>query len=521
MGADTAAFSLKINLPKKIYTPGETINGTFYFDFKEGEKKINLRIPKVIIYLLTVESTHQHPEKLKTILASTTLSIPELLEVNNNPNIQFPFQIQIPTCANPSFEWLRANDNMYANYRNYLSIVIPELKTESANFIVIKKISTPLNSSLDLVEHIHKSGFFSNDDITLNVKYDKNSYPLKSKIPFTFSADFSQSKFNIKSMEFTLKRKIKLFEENDILEEIIDELQQKSVQGNMTKNQTENFVANLSDSQEIYKKYYTDKLSKIRGINPSEIINFIPNIKTTLFECEYYIKVKAITDSLLFSSLNPPSMYVPLDVFQSDNYNEDLNNSFSLLDLQPPPLEQSQIQTPQLESSIQIPFMQPFIQNFSIQNYQIDNSSIIENPPIENSFIIENSSIQNHQIENSSIQNHQIENSIIINNPSIQNSEIDDFYMKAQIQNPIIKKSNTFTIKNSLIQQSNMKPIQKKFSQSISEEQFNKQQNLGELDMIKEEKIKKPFVTPNSAKDDDDQSSVKDNKNNNISYSSF
>ena len=38
MGADTAAFSLKINLPKKIYTPGETINGTFYFDFKEGEK---------------------------------------------------------------------------------------------------------------------------------------------------------------------------------------------------------------------------------------------------------------------------------------------------------------------------------------------------------------------------------------------------------------------------------------------------------------------------------------------------
>ena len=461
MGATDSAFTLKINLQKTSFIPGEIINGSFNFDFKDEEKKLNFQNNKVTISILSLESTHKHSKKLEYILTAETLSIPQLFEINENPNIKIPFQIKIPINANPSFEWYRSNDNKYAYLRNFLKIEIPEIKTEKSIFIIIKKISTPLNSSLDLIEHSHRKRFFSFDDITLNVKYNTNSFPLKSIIPFTFIADFSQSKYNIKAMQYTLKRKIKFFEKDNILEEVIDELQQKRIQGNMTKEQTENFVAYLCDSKEIYKNYYKDKSINI-DLKPNEIINLMPNIKANLFECEYYIKVKAITDKFLFSSINPPSMYVPLDVFQPYDNDEYLNIRRQTLNLQP---SLQQLQQPILDLPNQQSFLQP-----------------------------------------------------IMRKSTMENSSMQQSYMQLQLKNSSLQKSNIFRVQN--------KPIKKQEVKiNENEGLLNKIQEQNELDMSYKKEFMKPLVTPASALDNAPppiQDNNKNNKNNkNIPYQSF
>ena len=219
-----------------------------------------------------------------------------------------PFQTQIPINSKPSFEFFRAK--MYSSLRTFLKIEIPKIKAEGEIFIIIKKLPNLLNTPLDLVNHTKKKGLFSLDNIVLNLKCHTNSFPIKSQNIFSFSADFSKTKYNLKSVEYTLKREIKFFNENKVSVKIKDELQQKRIKGNMEKQQIINFIVDFSDPQEIYKKYSMDKLYMIEGLQPNDVINLLPNIKTDLFECEYYIKIKAITDTPIISFLNSPSISI-------------------------------------------------------------------------------------------------------------------------------------------------------------------------------------------------------------------
>ena len=372
MGATNSSIILNVNLPKQTFTPGESINGTFSFDFSKGiKKKIKLKNPEVIISFSTIESTHKHPEGLKTTLVSTTISIPELSKINENPQMLIPFQTQIPTNAKPSFEFFRAK--MYASFRTFLKIEIPIIKAEGTIFIIIKKLPNLLNTPLDLVDHTKKKGLFSLDNIAMNLKCHTNSFPIKSQNIFYFSADFSKTKYNLKSVEYTLKREIKFFNENKVSEKIIDELQQKKIKGNMEKQKTVNFVVDFIDPQEIYKKYSMDKLYMIEGLKPNDVINLLPNIKTYLFECEYYIKIKAITDTPIISALNSPSMSISLDVFQADNCNMNFNVRQSFL-YQQLLIQQSNIR-PIIDSSIK----QPFIQSAEEQLNQPENGGLFDN----------------------------------------------------------------------------------------------------------------------------------------------
>ena len=547
MGIENSSLSIKINLPKQTFSPGEFINGTFNLDFNKNGKKINIRNNNVIISFPTAESTYHRmiPKERKSVLSAITLNFPQLLELNNNPKIEIPFQIQVPINAKPSFEWPRENN--YASYRNFLKISIPEIKAEGTTFIIIKKLSTPLNTPLNLVECNKKKGLLSSDGFTLNVKYNTNSFPINSKIPFTFTADFSQSKFKIKSMEFVLKRKLKFIEDNKILEEeVIDELQQKNIKGNKTKIQTENFVADLMDPKEICKKYSMKKLSLVGGLNLNEVINFMPNIKASLFECEYYIKVKAITDTPLISGLNSPSMYVPLDVFQADNSNVNLNINQSVLYQQQPYMQNNQMQNPYMQNnqmqnnSIQNSYMQnPQMQNSYMQNNPNQQSYMqnsymqnpyMQNPPIQQSYM-QNPSMQqsymppNQQqtvqqsymppIQNSQIQNNQNQQSYIqppIQNNSNQQPSIQQSYMppiqnnpiqnnsiqQPPIQNPSIQQSYIPQNQQPQIQQSLEtpkeqydKPIQEQSNQTPSDKQFDKPQESEnkELDIPTEEQV--------------------------------
>ena len=392
MGTGNSALSVKINLPKLTFIAGEIINGTFNLNFKKGQK-INLKYTNIIISFPVLESTNcrSNFRQASSSLGSITLNFPQLLEINKNPKIEIPFQIQIPTNAKPSFEWPR--DSYNVSYRNVLKIEIPEIKAVGTTILIIKKLSTPLNTPLNLVEHTQIKGIFSTDDVTLSAKYNTNSFPINSQIPFTFNADFSKSTNLIKEIEFVLKRKIRFFDENkELIKEIIDELQKKNVEGNMTKNQTVNFVADLIDPQEIYKKYCMEKLALSENLKQNEVINLIPNVKATLFECEYYIKVRAITDTPLISVFNSPSMHVPLDVFQADNNNINLNNN-QIMNQQTPiqhqPMPQDQLNQQKENEQVEMPSLEEIMGQQA--SARLDDSAA---PPVQN--IINNNNINNN-----------------------------------------------------------------------------------------------------------------------------
>ena len=342
MGTGNSALIVKINLPKFYFIAGEIINGSFNLESKKGQK-INLKNTNVIISFPVVESANCRGNfrQATSTLGSISLNFSQLLEINNNPKIEIPFQIQIPTNAKPSFEWPRDSYNI--SYRNVLKIEIPEIKAVGTTILIIKKLSTPLNTPLNLVEHTQIKGIFSTDDVILSAKYNTNSFPINSQIPFTFNADFSKSTNLIKEIEFVLKRKIRFFDEN----------------------------------KELIK----------------EIINLIPNVKATLFECEYYIKVRAITDTPLISVFNSPSMHVPLDVFQADNNNINLNNN-QIMNQQTPiqhqPMPQDQLNQQKENEQVEIPSLEEIMGQQA--SARLDDSAA---PPVQN-IINNNNNINNN-----------------------------------------------------------------------------------------------------------------------------
>ena len=335
MGAVNAAYKLGIDLEKMAYAPGEMIVGTFYFDWAKngGIRKLNLRKRTVNLSFTGIESTffHSMNREKKQMLFTQNLEFPQLGEVDKNSTIKIPFQVQLPQNAKPSFEYPK-NEGVLASYRTFLKIEIPEIKAEGLKYVLVKKLSTPLNSPLKLIERSHKKGLFTGGDVSLTVDYHTNSFPFKTQIPFTLNVDFSQSKYKIKEIEYCLKRKVKFFnEEKMLLEEVIDELQERKVKGDMTKVQTEQCLVDLSDPVKVYENYYMKNLFMAKGLQKDDVINLIPNIKANLFECEYYVKVKAITDTPLISGLNSPSMYVPLDVYPADNTNVNITIDQSMV----------------------------------------------------------------------------------------------------------------------------------------------------------------------------------------------
>jgi hypothetical protein len=178
-----------------------------------------------------------------------------------------------------------------------------------------------LNTPLEIIEKSHKTGMFSGGDIVLKANFQANSYPVYAEVPFQFTADFNQSKYKIKGINYTLERKIKIFDsQGNVINEFKESLMESKNKGNMTKFQTENCKVDIRDPIEIHRKYCMKILGMVNGLESNQLITLMPNIRGTLFSCEYYVKCTAITDALFMLSSNSPTLYLPLDIFTpSDN----------------------------------------------------------------------------------------------------------------------------------------------------------------------------------------------------------
>ena len=111
MGGNLACdYKLHVSLDKMQYSPGELVNGTFSFDFSgDPYKKKNLKIknPAVVLSIIQTETIQERsqPKKKQNIAITQAININDLLNISKNPDAIFPFQLQIPLNAQPSFEY--------------------------------------------------------------------------------------------------------------------------------------------------------------------------------------------------------------------------------------------------------------------------------------------------------------------------------------------------------------------------------------------------------------------------------
>ena len=330
MGAITPSdYKLRVTLDKMQYNPGELINGTFCFDYQNDQyKKKNLRIknPAVVLTIIQTETIQERslPKNKQNVVCSQGINIQELLNINKNPDAVFPFKLQLPINIQPNFEWPH-QDNVNCSIRSMFQVEIKDCKALGNAFIVIKKNSTPLSSPLEIIEKSHKKGIFTGGDVLLKANYQTNSFPIYGQVPFTFTVDFSKSKYKIKGINYVLKRKIKMFDSySNLLAEFNEDLMEKNVKGNMTKNQIENCAVELKDPVDLHRNYCMKLLGSAGGLKSDQVITLMPSVKCSLFECQYYIRLKAVTDTPLISGLNSPTLDLPIDVFSPTEYN--INN---------------------------------------------------------------------------------------------------------------------------------------------------------------------------------------------------
>lgn len=324
MGAQNSIVDYPIvgELDKISYSPGEIVTGAFHFDFsRDPSRRSRLKVKKNAAFILTLVQMQQTSikgiiSKNDTEISSQTLSSPQIEELNKNPDTKIPFQFQLPSNILPSFEYPK-NQSNYCFIRNIIRVQMKEIYAEGNIFLMIRKLSSPLNSPLDIVEKTHKKGLLTGGDILLRATYNTNSFPLLSKIPLTFQVDFSQCTYKIKNINFVLKRRIKIYEKiSGKFNEYIDDLQELNIKGNFSKTLTVQPFIELSEGKEIYGKYDTKILSLVKGLQPNQLISLMPSVKTNLFECVYFIKAKAVHEIPLLES---PSMDIPIDTFQIDN----------------------------------------------------------------------------------------------------------------------------------------------------------------------------------------------------------
>ena len=315
-----AQYKLKVKTDKISYSPGEMINGTFAFEYSEEQakkKNINIKNPEVTISIFQIEAIRPKKRTNLNNLITQNINIKELLDIKKNPDGIFNFKKEIPLDIQPSFEWPRS-EKINASLRTIIQIEIKQVKALGSAYVIIRKNSTPLSAPLEIIEKSHKTGIFSGGDISLKANLQANSYPVYSQIPFQFTVDFSQSKYKIKGINYVLERKIKMFDQKgNVINEYIDSLMESNIKGNMTKLQTENCKVDIRDPIEIHRNYFMKNIV-FNGLESNQLITLMPNIKGTLFSCEYYVKCKAITDSLFASS---PILYLPLDIFIPTDYN--------------------------------------------------------------------------------------------------------------------------------------------------------------------------------------------------------
>ena len=356
---------IKIYINNNIYFPGETIKGTLFL--KSG----NFFEKGIIIYKIYGQEKINEINKYNIECNNSTkiyyisLEYQGLINYSLSCGIEIPFEIILPSYILPSFEY-SINKNNYGYIKYYLQIEIPELNLIKQKFIIIRRPNIKLNSPLIFKSERNEKmlGIFNKGCPILNASFDKNYYYFNEEIIVKISYNNNNSKFNIKNINVKLIRNIifKLKENNENkniiflddknkekIEDFIfyDELFYKNINMNdkidmNNKNKDINFDVKikLEEPENIFNKNNVDYLNL--GLNDkSNLILFLPSFESSIFKCEYIIKIEGIYDTIF--PIQNLEINMPISVYHKkignddDEYNlfnskENINENNELID---------------------------------------------------------------------------------------------------------------------------------------------------------------------------------------------
>jgi len=335
---------MNIKLNNFIYFPGEIIKGNISLTsgnfLEKGEIIYSIYGEEKIKELNNIECIH-----LINIYYSS-LQYPGLINYSLIKGIQIPFEINLPSYVIPSFEYSLYSNNRQDRYgyiKYYLKIEIPELDLICKQFIVIRKAITKLNSPLKFENEKDEKyfGLFKKVRPLLIVSYDKNHYYFNEEIGLKICFNNNNSIFNIKYIEIKLIRNIIFKLEDNYkdkkMKNIIynDELFYEKIYMYMkmdSNDKNKEIILNekikLEEPECIFNKYNIDYLNL--GLrDKSKLIFFLPSLDSTLFRCEYLIKIEGIYDSTL--PIQNILINMPISVYHNSDEIKKENNDFNIL----------------------------------------------------------------------------------------------------------------------------------------------------------------------------------------------
>jgi len=175
----------------------------------------------------------------------------------------------------------------------------------------------------------------------LIVSYDKNHYYFNEEIGLKICFNNNNSIFNIKYIEIKLIRNIIFKLEDNYkdkrMKDIIynDELFYEKIDMYMkmdSKDKNKDNILNkkikLEEPECLFNKYNIDYLNL--GLrDKSKLIFFLPSLDSTLFRCEYLIKIEGIYDSTL--PIQNILFNMPISVYHNSDEVKKENNYFNIL----------------------------------------------------------------------------------------------------------------------------------------------------------------------------------------------
>ena len=340
---DNGKPEIKIILENNIFFPGEIIKGKINLKSGNFLEKGIIKYEIYGIEKIHVSKKYNIECNNSTKIYQASLEYPGLIDYSLSNGINIPFEINLPPYILPSFEFSQKlnNKNNYGYIKYFLQIEILELNLIKQKFIIIRRQITKLNTPLIFQAERNEKlfGIFNKGCPILTASYNKNYYCFKENTTIKININNNNSKFNIKNIVIKLIRnivfKIKDNNENEKSEDIIftDELYNKIININEKINEKkENInieeIINIEEPEKIFNRHNVDYFNL--GLrDKSNLILFLPSFDSSLFKCEYLIKIEGKYDTIMpISNLN---IDMPVSVYHNKKERIKENNEFNLL----------------------------------------------------------------------------------------------------------------------------------------------------------------------------------------------
>jgi hypothetical protein len=335
---------LVIDIGNKPYYPGETIIGNVWVEcLKEIEVYgLELKVQMQEGWFFSA-GKNSYEEKNIQNLMEMSVNINDSLKFEKEKyylkpgKYNFPFTLTVPDFINPSFEYIGYASNIHLRYVIYSCLLATKgekYSLSNINYIIVNAPPKSLDSGLNFSScvNVHSWLFFEKGTTMLKVAYPNNNYSFGKPIELKIVVDNSRGKLNVNQIKICLYQKISLKNiyrdyttyENKLIEKIIP----LEIPAGKTEVTTQHIPI---EYKSLILRYYTsDTSSPYMHLfkDHLDIFKFQPSIESSLFRCEYHIKVSLAFDSIVSYSYRP-RVILPLSITHKINLGEISDNSNS------------------------------------------------------------------------------------------------------------------------------------------------------------------------------------------------